>query len=150
MNQKYPWKAYIENQVWIELSININWIKLIKIPKRLYLINFSRKRWIKEIKISFKTCLKPSLDWFYWFFRVFSYIIDYHSFLNCCISTKLSQIVCLINVHILVCQHARCDCRLWKIFREFLYIITYLKRYNFIKHLQIVSKEKYRDENLPL
>ena len=28
---------------------------------------------------------------------------------------KLSQIVCLISAHILVCQYAKCDCRLWKI-----------------------------------
>ena len=33
-----------------------------------------------------------------------------------CIFTKLSQIVYLINVHILICRHAKCDCRLWKIF----------------------------------
>ena len=31
------------------------------------------------------------------------------------IFTKLSQIVCLINVHILICQHAKCDCRLWNV-----------------------------------
>ena len=47
-------------------------------------------------------------------FRVFSYIIVDHSYSNWCISTKISLIVCLINVHILVCQYAKCDCRLWK------------------------------------
>ena len=31
------------------------------------------------------------------FFFVFSYIIDYHTCLNCLISTNLSQIVCLIK-----------------------------------------------------
>ena len=43
------------------------------------------------------------------------YIIDEHSFLNCCIFNKLSQIVCLINVHTLVCQHVKYDCRLWMV-----------------------------------
>ena len=50
--------------------------------------------------------------WFNCVFKVISYIIDDHSFLNYFISTKLSQIVYLINVHILVCQHIKCDCRL--------------------------------------
>ena len=35
--------------------------------------------------------------WFYCVFWVFSYIISDHSSLNCCISTKLSLIVYLIN-----------------------------------------------------
>ena len=39
----------------------------------------------------------------------FSYIIDEHSCLKYCILIKLSQIVCLINVHILVC----CYCHMW-------------------------------------
>ena len=51
-------------------------------------------------------------------FWVFSYILDNNSWLNSCvptkISTKLSLIACLINVHILICRHAKCDCRLWK------------------------------------
>ena len=82
--------------------------------------------------------------WFYCVFRRFSYIIDGHSCLKYCISTKLSQIVCLTNVHILVCQYAKCDCRLWRVlwfncvFWEFSYITTCLKRYNFTKLLQIV------------
>ena len=77
------------------------------------------------------------------FFKEFSYIIDDHSYLKNCISTKLSQIVCLINVHILECKYAKCDCIIWKVllfncvFREFSYIITCLKRYNFTKLLQI-------------
>ena len=57
-------------------------------------------------------------------------------FMKCFIFTKLSQIVCLINVYILVCQHAKCDCRLWKllwfnwcILWEFAYITICLKRY---------------------
>ena len=82
--------------------------------------------------------------WFYCVFRVFSYITDDHLCLNCSTSTKLSQIVCLINVHILVYQHAKCNCSLWKdlwfntFFLAFSYIITCLKRYRFIKLLQIV------------
>ena len=47
-------------------------------------------------------------------FKEFSYIIDEHLCLNCFISTKLLKIVCLINVHILVYQHAKCNCKLWK------------------------------------
>ena len=37
--------------------------------------------------------------------------------LKCCISNKLSQIVCLINTHILICWHARCNCKLRKVHR---------------------------------
>ena len=48
-------------------------------------------------------------------FWVFSYIIDDHSCLNYCIFTKLLQIVYLINVHILLCQLAKYNCRLWKV-----------------------------------
>ena len=78
------------------------------------------------------------------YFKEFSYIIDNYSCLKYYIFTKLSQTVCLINVHILVCQHAKCDCKLWKVLRfycvlwEFSYIATCLKRCNFIKLLQIV------------
>ena len=50
---------------------------------------------------------------FFVFFWVFSHIIDYYSCRNECISIKLSQNVCLINIHILIYQHARCDCKLW-------------------------------------
>ena len=49
------------------------------------------------------------------FFWVFSYIIDEYSCLKYCIFTKLSQIMYLIDVHILVCQHAKYDCMLWKV-----------------------------------
>ena len=60
-------------------------------------------------------------------FCVSSYIIDDYSHLNCCISNKLSQIVCLINVHILLCQHAKSNCKLWKVlwFNAFLRIFIY-------------------------
>ena len=85
-------------------------------------------------------------------FWVFSYIIDEYSCLKYCIFTKLSQIVCLINVHILVCQHVKCDCWLWKVFylicvfwEFFIYFTTCLKRYNFIKLLQ-VSRQTCRSE----
>ena len=36
-------------------------------------------------------------SWFYCEFQEFSYIIDEYSCLKCCIFTRLSQIVCLIN-----------------------------------------------------
>ena len=42
-------------------------------------------------------------------FQEFSYIIDDHLCLKRCIFMKLSLDVCLISVHILVCQHAKCD-----------------------------------------
>ena len=42
-------------------------------------------------------------------FWVFSYIIDDNSCMNCFIFTKLSEIMCLIDVHILECQHTKCD-----------------------------------------
>ena len=59
-----------------------------------------------------------------------------HSCLNYCIFTKLSQIVCLIDVHILKYQHAECGCWLWNcIFGYFSYITTFLKRYNYIKQI---------------
>ena len=45
-------------------------------------------------------------------FKEFSYKIDENSCLKYCIYTQLSQNVCLINVHILVSHHAKCDCRL--------------------------------------
>ena len=37
------------------------------------------------------------------FYLEFSYIIDEYSCLNYCITNKLSEIVCLINVQILIC-----------------------------------------------
>ena len=54
--------------------------------------------------------------WFYCVFWLFSYIIDEYSCLEYCILTKLTEIVCLINVYIfLVYQHAKCDWWLWKV-----------------------------------
>ena len=50
--------------------------------------------------------------WFYCVFWSFSYIIIDHSCLNCCISTKLSRIMHLINTHILICWYARCNYKL--------------------------------------
>ena len=49
----------------------------------------------------------------YLFFREKSVLFDEYSCLKCCIFTKLSRIVCLIIIHILVYQHARCDRKLW-------------------------------------
>ena len=49
------------------------------------------------------------------FFKEFLYITDDYSCLRYCIFTKFSQITCLINIHILECQHARCDCNLWNV-----------------------------------
>ena len=69
----------------------------------------------------------------------FSSIIDEHSFLKYFIFIQHSQIVCIINIHILVCQHAKYDCRLWKvlwfncIIWKFSNIFTCLKRLSFVK-----------------
>ena len=49
-------------------------------------------------------------------FKEFFYTIDDHSCLKSFIFINLLQIVCLINLHILVCQHAKCDCRLQTVF----------------------------------
>ena len=43
------------------------------------------------------------------------HIIDDHSCMNYCIFTKLSQIMCLLNIHILICQHDRLDSSLRKV-----------------------------------
>ena len=70
-------------------------------------------------------------------FSVFSLINEDYSCLKCWISTKLSQIVCLINLHIfLIWWHTRCYCRQWN--NLWLYIAHFghfkcLKRYIFIK-----------------
>ena len=81
-------------------------------------------------------------SWFYYVFWVFSYIIDEHSCLKYCISIKLSQIVCLINWHIMImstCQICLKIVHFFCVFLEFSNITTCWKRYNFIKLLQIVS-----------
>ena len=77
-------------------------------------------------------CKLWKVYWFYCVFWIFSYIIDNHSCLYCCISTKLPQIMCLIDVHILVFQYTKCDCRLLEL------LWFNLKSYNFIKLLEIV------------
>ena len=51
------------------------------------------------------------------FFWVFSYIFDENSCLNYYIFSKHPQIVCLINIHFFLSQHAKCDFRLWKVLR---------------------------------
>ena len=51
----------------------------------------------------------------------FIFIHNWQKFISkFCISTNLSKIICLINVHILVCQYARCDCKLWNVYWFFL------------------------------
>ena len=52
---------------------------------------------------------------FIMFFWVFSYIFDENSYLNCCISTKLSLIVYKSNTDVSKCQ-------MWLQFMEFLLI----------------------------
>ena len=83
-----------------------------KLSQNVYLI-------IKRILIYWYArcnCKFCKVPWFCCVFWDFSYNIGKNSCLNCCISTKLPQIVCLINVHILKCHHAECAYRLRKIF----------------------------------
>ena len=49
--------------------------------------------------------IEHPLNWLR-FFGYFLYIIDDHSCLNSCISIKLWQIVSMINIYNLVCQHS--------------------------------------------
>ena len=49
------------------------------------------------------------------FSEYYFHIIEDYSSLKCCISTKVSLIVFLTNTHILICWHARCDCKLRKV-----------------------------------
>ena len=73
------------------------------------------------------------------FFKEFSNNIVDCSCLNCYISTKLLQIMCLINVHILEYQHAKCVCNLWtvhwfdRVSCEFSYILYYNNLSNFYR-----------------
>ena len=58
-------------------------------------------------------CKLWNAPWFCCIFsKEFSYIIDEYSCPKYFIFTKFSQIVCLINVHILVCQYFKWDCKL--------------------------------------
>ena len=58
-------------------------------------------------------------------FWVFSYIIDKHSCLKYCIFTKLSQIVYLIDVHVLLYEYAKCNCWLCNVLSFFCIFIYY-------------------------
>ena len=49
------------------------------------------------------------------FFGYFSNIIDENLCLKYSIFIELSQIMCLMNVHILLYQHAKCDCSLKRV-----------------------------------
>ena len=81
------------------------------------------------------------------FFLVFSYVIDDHSYLKYCIFTKFSQIACLINTHIMICSHARCNYKLQKVLRfncvlwKFQCLILHLTFINFVT-LKIFYKLK--------
>ena len=100
-----------------------------KIFYRMY-INANDLKY-RHARCDWKLCNIPR---FYIVFRVFSCTIDEHySCLKYCIFTKILHIVCLINVNILVCQHAKCDCRLWNVlwlnfvfFGIFLYILQHV------------------------
>ena len=57
-------------------------------------------------------CKLWNAHWFYCVVWVFSYTTDDYLYLNCCISIKLSLIVCLI---ILICWYASCSYKLRKV-----------------------------------
>ena len=104
----YVWKIYHKNE-WFSCLIEHIFTKLLQ---NACLINTHiLMYWYIRCN-----CKLWSAICFYYDFRVYSYIIDDHLWLNCCISNKLSQIVCLINVNILVCQYTKYDCKLWKVF----------------------------------
>ena len=93
-------------------------------------------------------CKLCNTIWFYCAFWVFSNIINVHSCLNCCIFTKLSQIVCLINIHILVCQPAKCYCSYGR-FSDLMRVFTCLKYYSFHQTFtDCVLRQKCRTEKL--
>ena len=103
----YVWKKYLKNERYLCLVTH----SFTKHSQNVCLINTH----ILVNRYPRCDCKLWNASWSYRVFWVFSYIGDEHSCLKYCIFTKLSQIVYPINVHILVCQHARCDCRLWKI-----------------------------------
>ena len=83
-----------------------------KLSHNVYLINTH----ILIDRLARCDCKVWNALWFYWvFFWVFSNIFDDYSCLNFCISAKLSHIVSLSDVHIMVCQHAKFACSLWKV-----------------------------------
>ena len=97
-----------ENNI-IKMSGNCVWYHIFtKLLKYVYLTN----KYIFIYQHATCDCMLWNAHWFYCVFLVFSYIIIDHSFLNCCISTKLSLIV-LIKIHILICQYDSCYYKLW-------------------------------------
>ena len=106
----YVWKKYHRN----ERHLCLVAYSFIKLSQNICLINIDILMYW-QITCSCKLWHAPLL-WLV-FFKEFLYIIDDNSWLKYCIFTKLSQIVCSINVHILVWQHAKYDdCRLWKVY----------------------------------
>ena len=108
--KKYPSFGQVSNTaLWLHLCLVTH--ILTKLSQNVCLINTHIfMYWYARC-----TCKLWKVPWLYCVFEVFSYRIDNHSCLNCFISTKLSQIMFLINVHVLICQYAKCDCRLCKV-----------------------------------
>ena len=77
------------------------------------------------------------------FFWVFSYFIDDHSCLNCCVFTKLSQIMSLINVQIQILSHS-IQSFFWRYTHHLAYIYTtpdpniFEHKYIFIKSRHVI------------
>ena len=82
-----------------------------KLSRNLYLINTNT---LIHWKARFD-CQLWKVLWFYYVFWVLLYIIDDYSCLKCFIFTKLSQIKYLINTHISINWHAKCNYKLWKV-----------------------------------
>ena len=102
---------YLKNTSKNERHLRLVTQNITKLSQKVCLIN----TYILMYWNSICNCKLWNALWFYCFFWVFSYIIDDHSCLNCCIYTKHSQIVYLISVHILIWQHPNCDFMLWKV-----------------------------------
>ena len=85
--------------------------------------------------------------------RVFT--IDDYSCLKFSIFTELSQYVCLINIHSLLCRYARSDCRLWKVIWFLCVCFRLFKCYYMFETLYLhqtftnwVLRQKCSDEKL--
>ena len=111
----YSLKGFSTNSMWMKFLL-VKWLEFLIshfvmqiFKKELAKIKF----WCfwHDLRIIRCNCKLWDAHWFYCVFGYFHTLF----MLKYCIFTKLSQIVCPINVKISICQHAKCDCRLWKV-----------------------------------
>ena len=100
-------KKYHKNKRHLRLVAHI----VTKLSQNVYLINTH----ILIYRYARCNCKLCKFLWFCCVFLAFSYIIDDHSCLNCLICAKLSHILCPIDTHILACQNAKFNCKLWQV-----------------------------------